>query len=386
MFQLHEPTRTLAAGMRRVAHPNSADTFELAVTELVSGGSVRWLYGSTHGLHSAPLIGGGVLGVTAMTSWGARLAVGGWYSGPAGGGSFVTFRNQDGSPLPAGQGAIVPFANNIIRLEPAPNGMLAVIHTHPGEYADMLLIRSDLTLDSAPPVRVSPPSRDLVLPDGSRVSVNIKIDPAPFPSASLWLTRLLPNGTVDPVFGGHSPQTPVAGSWINFTDFNGTTVTNAEVSGLFIHPAGGYLACVVARRLFPGDSLATPLGLLVTRWNGSGSPSTAWGSAGAVEHPGVAIVNQVTADDPAGLVVVGSELPSTAKDGHIPTLRRIRYSDGQLDPTFGKQGVLSVSLRHGESRMARRIVTRPDGTMFVPITSSDTAIREPEDLIWIEIA
>ena len=390
MFQLHEATRTVAAGWRRISNPNpfGPDAFELAVTTLGASGNVSWRYGTAHGMSSAPLIipghDVGAVGINAVTSWGAFIAVGGWYAGPTGGGGFVTFRDQNGQPLPGGQGTLT-FANSILRLEPAANSTLEATSQVPGAFAEKRIIRPDLTVDPSAPVPVPPPVTGLSLADGSRLSSEVSVVAGAFPLIRLWLSRVLPNGFLDPLFGGRSTSTPAPGTSIDRSSFDGTTVTHVAAFGPFIHPAGGYLGGIVAERLFPNDTLPTPLGLLVTRWNDDGWPMTGWGNGGTVEHVGIAVINQVLADDPAGLLLVGAVRPLRTDD-RVPTLWRIRYSDGQLDPTFGNQGVLSVSLRHNENRMALPIRVRADGTRFVPIITPETSPFTPEDLIWIEIS
>lgn len=396
-FQLHEPGRAVAVGMRTVwgATPFAANTYELAVTALGGEGNVAWRYGSTHGMHSAPLVVAGrratVAGVNAVTSWGSYLAIGGWYTGPDGFGGFVTLRYQNGAPLPAGQGTL-SFTNMVLRLDPTTSGMLEVVYQVPGAYAERVLIRPDLTLDPSAPVPVAPPGSGLVLADGSRIRVHLSIFSGAFPTFRLWLTRTWPDGALDPAFGGRDPASPASGTSIDGSGFDGVRVDSADVVGVFSHPAGGFIAGIIAKRLYPRDSIPTPRGLLLTRWNADGTPAVTWGQAGTAEHPGIVVVNQAVADDPAGLVLVGAGTP-TRSELRVPTLWRIRYSDGQLDPTFGTQGSLTPSLRWNESRMALPIRVRPDGTRFVPITISrfvpttttNVSDRAPLGLIWIEI-
>jgi hypothetical protein len=272
-----------------------------------------------------------------------------------------------------------------MRLEPAPNGTLGVSRWLPGAYAETVFIRPNLTLDPSPPVPVAPPLAGLSLADGSRVRVHVLVLTGIVPLLRIWLTRVLPDGTLDPMFGGRDPANPAPGTTIDQASFDGTRIDSIDLLTPVSHPAGGYLVGLIAKRLYPFQTIPKPLGLLFTRWNGDGTPATTWGQHGTAEHPGMVVITQVLADDPAGIVVVGAFQPAREEDVRIPTLWRVRYSDGQLDPTFGNQGVMSLSLQRAENRVAQPIQTRADGTKFVRVVDANTEALTPEDLIWVDI-
>src|SRR5207248_12315 len=152
---------------------------------------------------------------------------------PNGGGGFVTFRAQNGDPLPGGQGPVT-FVNAVMHLEPAANGMLEVTTPVPGAYMEKALIRPDLTLDPSPRVPVPSPSPGLLLPDGSRIDVHEAIFTGVLPLLRIWLTRLRPDGTTDPMFGGRDPAVPFAGMSIDRASFDGTSIGDLEVRGPFL--------------------------------------------------------------------------------------------------------------------------------------------------------
>jgi hypothetical protein len=406
--QIHEPLDAFAAGVNRISHTTTADEFELAVTRLGGIGTILWRDGTTHGLHSAPLVvpEQGVpkrvdeFQVQVFATWGSLLVIGGVALAPSHGG-FVTFRDRDGKPYPAAPGtSIGGLGDYVYALTPLANGMLEVAYRR-GTTAEKVLVRPDLTLDPSPPV-VIPPSLQtgvgLDLADGSRVVLCAHQD---YGYYDLWLIRRLPDGSVDPAFGGANATTPVdrIHQVISRTSVAGldlgTGVTWGQPKlgidwpgGLMSHPSGGYLLLMHVKWQFLREDIPHGVALLATRWTNSGQPDTRWAPDGAVEHDDIYQVKQVVLDNPDGLILAGA-----TRSKVVPTLWRIRTTDGRLDPNFGRGGLRSVELRGDQPRVALGLHRRADGTTVVPVagtnppSASFNAVEPPNKaLMWLEIA
>jgi hypothetical protein len=410
--QIHEPLDAFSAGVNRVSHASSADEFELAVTRLGSIGTILWRNGTTHGLHSAPLVvpQQGVpervdyFQIQVFATWGSLLVIGGNAVAPSPGG-FVTFRDRDGTPYPSGQGtSLGGLGDYVYALTPLTNGMLEVAYRR-GTTAEKILVRPDLTRDPSPPVVIPPSTQTglgLELADGSRVVLCVHQD---YGYYNLWLIRRLPNGSVDPAFGGANATTPVdpthqvisrstvAGLSLGSGGSFGQSKLGLEwPGGLMSHPSGGYLLLMHVKWQFLDEYTPQGVALLATRWTSSGLPDTRWAPDGAVELGDVYQVKQVVLDNPDGLVLVGATRATVAPTV-APTLWRIRVTDGRLDPNFGRGGILSVHLRGDQPRVALGLHRRADGTTVVPVagtnppSASFNAVEPPNKaLMWLEIA
>jgi hypothetical protein len=302
--QLHDASSVIAAGVRRVLMPAAADQFELAVTTVGTAGNVLWHYGTTHGQKSGPVVVGGqranAFWLTHILRWGQYLAIGGnaWPSL-----GFVTIRNADGSLLPAGTASLVQIGEQIISLDPLPNGALEVTYSTGGgtrREKRSLITTPSFRIDPAvPPTQVPfPRLHQITLADGSIVSA--KWDVNPFNnSIRIWLTK-----DTDANYGGGTLRN-------RFVDTSGWPMLRfAEVHSFITLPAGGFLLLHVifgapGSATVPNAFLPTPQGIVVTAWqSANGAPDPGW--ANPFEDHHATAFRQLIVDPPDGIVIVGS--------------------------------------------------------------------------------
>jgi hypothetical protein len=395
---LQEASEIVAVGNRRISNPPPQanvppppDEFELAVTRLSSSGRVRWQYGTGHGLRSAGLVMAGqrinFFQVSALTRWGGLLAIGGSAGVPALSG-FVTFRDQYGDPYPAGPGTTLAIGDVIQSLTPLPDGSLEVVY-RVGSPVEVKQVRITpaLTLDPAPPVNVPAPLPGLGLGDGSRVEARATLtNVGTSEMFVMWLVRTLPDGSIDPQFGGGNPMPPMylpdLARRISLPGFRAQDGFDLP-GGVLALPGGGYTAIVRLRPFDWAENRTVPSGILATRWDASGMPHASWPNG--VRHPGFVVVNQVVVDHPARIVLVGAIEPA-GRGSRTPALLGLRTADGTRDPAFGAQGLLRVPLRGPEPRVAHAAVTRPDGTTALPVrVDIEVDVNPQRALAWIEV-
>lgn len=199
-------------------------------------------------------------------------------------------------------------------------------------------------------------ARDVaVQPDGKLVVVGQTYTNNDYSGEDFAVTRHLPNGTLDPSFGGGDGKVT--------TDFPGLA---AVASSVVVQPDG---KIVVAGGAFP---LFTFLGdIAVVRYNADGSPDTSFGTNGN----GVVITAFGTtgsyafdvALQPDGkIVVAGTHFVAfqPSEQSSNTNFALVRYNtDGSLDTSFGDLGGGVSTDFNGGNDDAFSILVQPDGKL-----------------------
>jgi hypothetical protein len=364
---LHDGTRAVAAGTRRVWNTSGGpDDFELAVTTIHSGGGVRWIYGTNHGMHSAPLlINGQPTGfwLSALVRWGPYLAIGG-FAGTQTGGGFVTIRNLDGSVLPPGTNAVVQLPAWIESLEAMPNGSLDATFR---DMTDLklkkrrLVMAPGLTIDTTFGTTILPePPGGITLPDGSTIRARWQFQ-SNSDRVEIWVDKERRDGSIDTAFGGTRKS-------VSTSPFPRFDTLEARLLSL---TSGDYVLVALIRVKFLPALVSEPAALIAAAWLSSdGAPM--WRNV--FEDRTVTAITQAFFDPPDGIIAVGSR--GAAKGFRAPFLQRILVKDGDLDRRFGRNGLLTVALRsdrrpdparNPEFQTARPILDQAGGAKLVPV-------------------
>lgn len=174
------------------------------------------------------------------------------------------------------------------------------------------------------------------------------------------LSRVLPNGALDPTFGNGGRV---------LTDFGGN---DEKVHALAVQPDGKIIAAGYTR-----EQIDFTYGFALVRYNTDGSLDTSFGTGGRVSisgfvAPGTGIVlpgaeaTDVFALDDGRIMVVGRAT------GYVSCLAMARLTaTGQLDPTFGIAG--RKTIRPGNvDYFYRDALQMPDGTFIAAGDDNDT--------------
>jgi uncharacterized delta-60 repeat protein len=158
----------------------------------------------------------------------------------------------------------------------------------------------------------------------------------------LALARFRRDGSLDPTFGGDG---------VVSTDFGGDDV-GEDIAIL----ADGKIVVTGTSNIDIGGDWA------VARYNPDGSLDPGFGTGGKVvtEFSGVDEALAVTLQDDGRIVVAGAVMVSSYDVGLVRYL-----SDGQPDPTFGDDGVVTVDFGEGVGDYALDLEVQVDGKLVV---------------------
>jgi uncharacterized delta-60 repeat protein len=187
-----------------------------------------------------------------------------------------------------------------------------------------------------------------VQPDGKIVAVGFST-PAVGPSSDFALVRYESTGRIDRSFGDNGRV---------LTDFSGTGSTDQAFAVAI--DSGGKI--VVAGY----SSSAAGVDFAVARYNSDGTLDTSFNSTGKVltNFGGVDTATAVAIDSDHRIVVAGS---SNAGGNHLTyDFAVARYdSDGMLDETFNKTGLVLTDFGKGSGDFATSAVIQSDGNIVV---------------------
>lgn len=172
----------------------------------------------------------------------------------------------------------------------------------------------------------------------------------PIPVRVWSLTRLLPDGSPDPAFGGDGTLTGEAGDPF-------------RVLSVAVQPDGAVLAggLAVCGRMCTASVLA--------RFLPDGSPDASFGDGSRVqsELPETGPVRALTVDGSGRILAAGATRPTGAND--LDDFAIARYlPTGALDPAFGGDGVVTTDLRGGGDAISG-LAVRADGAIVAGGTS-----------------
>src|SRR5262245_9715242 len=197
-------------------------------------------------------------------------------------------------------------------------------------------------------------ARDLALqPDGKIICVGQTYTNNDFSTEDFAVTRHLPNGTLDPSFGGGDGKVT--------TDFPGLA---AVASSVVVQPDG---KIVVAGGAFPNFTFLGDIA--VVRYNADGSLDTSFGGTGIV------ITNFGTTGSyafdvklqPDGkIVVAGTHFVAfqASEQSSDTNFALVRYNpDGSLDTGFGNLGGAVSTDFNGGNDDAFSLIVQPDGKL-----------------------
>ncbi len=178
---------------------------------------------------------------------------------------------------------------------------------------------------------------------------------------------------VDPTFGGEN-GVPIPGTHFIGADFDPDPYTHMSYPKIVAQPDGKSIS-LISPSLLPRKT-----GWNLVRLNSDGSYDSTFGVDGVVStslsNVFIATSSGLTLQSDGKIVVVGSAVPQgTPGESHWVVARYL--PDGNLDTSFGTDGILQESLTTGFADVARDVVQLADGRLVVGgvrgISTSDTS-------------
>jgi uncharacterized delta-60 repeat protein len=199
----------------------------------------------------------------------------------------------------------------------------------------------------------------VVQPDGKLVVAGrSSTNPGPIAAtATILLVRYLPDGRGDTSFGSGGKVTTLVGS-------------GSSATALVLQPDGKFVVAGSATVGAAGPNTSSQTDLLLARFQPDGHLDATFGFGGVVtttvesNSAAFALIQQ-----PDGkLVVAGTSDPAQA-NAFAGRAFLVRYlSDGQVDPSFGTQGTVTIGSA-GISRTNSTLLFQPDGKLVVALPS-----------------